>query len=133
MSAHLRSLRLVLFTDAAVEVAIGAALLAWRGQIAGWLATPDRALVALGVVFLAAGPLVAAIALPRFVASARPLAWANIAGGTLGWLTLLTVWQPLAPEGRWLLAAASDAFIAVGVLELVALRRMPGPQPAAPA
>jgi hypothetical protein len=131
MSGQLRSLRLVLLADAAVELTVAVSLLVWHGEVARWLAIPELVVVGLGIAFLVAGPLVTAVALPRFIASARPLAWANIAGGALGWLTLLTFWQPLPPEGRWLLAAASDAFIALGLLELVALRPLPRRQRAA--
>jgi hypothetical protein len=57
----------------------------------------------------------------------RLLAYANIAGGMLGWTALIAARTLIEHEGRWLLAATSDAFIAVGVLELVALARTADP------
>ena len=45
-------------------------------------------------------------------AAVRALAFANIAGGVVGWAVLAVAWQWLAPEARWLLGMASDAVIA---------------------
>ena len=52
----------------------------------------------------------------------RALAWANIIGGAAGWVLLMAFWPQLDPGGRFVLGIASDAFIAIGVLELFALR-----------
>jgi hypothetical protein len=122
---HTLSLRTLLAWDAALEVAIGAALIAFVAVVAPWLAIGTGVAVGVGVAFLGAAAVIAFLA--RNVAERRSavqaLAIGNIAAGSAGWLLLVLAWGAFDPPGRSLLGAASDAFILLGVLELMALRR----------
>ena len=122
--AH-RPLQTVLALDAAVEFVAGAALIIFSSTLSGWLAIPSEILIALGIAFVAAGAAIVYLmrAQPLDLSLVRALAWANIAGGAIGWAILAAFWSTFDPEGRWTLAAVSDAFITIGTLELLALRR----------
>ena len=55
------------------------------------------------------------------------LAAGNIFAGIAGWLVFAAFKDELDPGGRWLLTAAADTFIVIGLLEILALRRTPAP------
>lgn len=88
----------------------------------------DRALAwILAGVFLAAGIGVGVLAIVNL--ESRELVWAlafgNIAAGLAGWL-VFTGWAgDFDTGGRWILSAAANSFILVGLLEALALRRTP--------
>ncbi|GMV84550.1 MAG: hypothetical protein AMXMBFR80_04080 [Dehalococcoidia bacterium] len=120
-------LRRVLRADVAVEALIGLALLGTATLADRWFDVSTGVLYLLAAIFLIAA--VAIVPLARAEAPSRlqvtGLAWANIAGGVVGWLVLLVRWDYFEPEGRWLLLFAADAFLALGAAELIALRRAP--------
>lgn len=120
-------LRRVLRADVAVEALIGLALLGSATLADRWFDVSTGVLYLLAAIFLIAA--VAIVPLARAEAPSRlqvtGLAWANIAGGVVGWLVLLVRWDYFEPEGRWLLLFAADAFLALGAAELIALRRAP--------
>jgi hypothetical protein len=111
-----------LLLDAAFEFAAGAGLIAFAGPLGDWLRIGAPACVALGVVFLAVGAFILWLRRAPDLSMVRALAWANIAGGCAGWAVFAAAWGALGIEGRTVLGCASDAFIAVGLLELWALR-----------
>ena len=115
----------VLWADVAIEALIGLVLLATATVADRWFDVGTGVLYLLAAVFLIAA--VAIVPLARAGSPSRPqvtgLAWANIVGGLAGWLVLLVRWDYFEPEGRWLLMFAADAFLALGVAELIALRR----------
>ena len=119
-----RPLTTLLAADAAIEIACGLALLAWRERFQAWFGINEIAVYSTAAVFLAA-----AIVPIAFIVShaSRPnvsaLAWANVVGGAAGWLLFPFVWSYFEPEGRWIFAAVCDTFIALGVAQLIALRR----------
>jgi hypothetical protein len=118
------SLRATLAADAAFEFAAGVALIAGARTLGAWFAFGASMSIGAGVVFLAAGVGISVLVrTPRPDAGlVRALAYANIAGGAAGWLALLVAWPWLEPQGRWLLGAASDLVILLGLLELRGLR-----------
>lgn len=118
-------LQRVLWADVAVEAFIGLVLLATATLADRWFYVSTWVLYLLAAIFFIAA--VAIVPLARAESPSRPgvvgLAWANIAGGVLGWLVLLVRWDYFEPEGRWLLMFAADAFLALGAAELIAVRR----------
>jgi hypothetical protein len=119
-----RDLRAILLADAAVELACGAALLAFAAQFEAWFGLPSVVVYGLAAVFLLAAAYPAWLAMGKTSpAPISTLAWANVAGGTVGWLAFPFLWGYFEPEGRWVFAAVCDTFIALGVAELLALRR----------
>jgi hypothetical protein len=116
--------RALLLVDAALEIACAAALLGWRGDLQHWLGLNEIAVFVLAAVFFLAaiGPL-ALVFTPGAAPAIGPLAWGNAIGGAAGWVAFPFLWSWFEPEGRWVAAAVFDAFIAVGVAELIALRR----------
>ncbi len=124
----LPSLRLVLLLDAIFEFVAGAALIVFAGTLGDWLGIAPPIVIALGVVFIAAG---AAIQVLRATSADdslfRGLALANVIGGAAGWVVLFVFWRQLEPGGRAVLGSASDLVIIIGLLEFSALRsRVPG-------
>lgn len=120
------TVRGVLWADAGLELLVAAVLIGFPGPAEDWLHLHPAVSLSLAGIFLAAGIALAAAAQSRRTIGAfvRFLAWANIAGGTAVWLLLLDAWGYFPAEGRWMLAAAGDSFIVIGILELIALRRM---------
>ncbi len=118
-------LRKLLALDAVFELIAGLALIAGREQIARWLGVETMAVLAAGGVFLLAAVAVAVVVRRPRGDVVRLVGWANIAGGGLGWLMTFLAWGEFEPAGRALLGAGSDVFIALGVLELLALRQQP--------
>jgi len=115
----------VLWADVAFEAVAGGVLLATATIADRWFDLSTTTIYVLAAVFL-----VAAVALVPLARSAEPpahavtaLAWANIAGGLVGWLALLLWWDRFETEGRWLLAFAADGFLVIAAAELIALRR----------
>lgn len=121
----LPSLRTTLLLDTAFELLGGALLLLPESPVARWLGMSPRAALVLGIAFVAAGAVLAMLHVPARpnAAVVRGVALANIAGGVALWLFLLAAWPRFGPEARTVLGAAGDAFLALGVLELLALRR----------
>lgn len=117
--------RKVLWADAVLELILGFILLGLAGDPAGWLGTGTTVTFVAALVFVAAAVGVGVLAwLPSTSPeTVRYLAFANIAGGVAVWGMTLLRWNDLTVEGRTLTGAAADAFILVGVLELVALAR----------
>lgn len=114
----------VLWADVALELIVAVLCLALAGSAAGWFAVDRVVFYVAGAVFAAAALVIVPLALKPGANLAAPLGWANIAGGCAAWVVLALAWGTFAAEGRWVLAAVADSFIAVGVLELVAVRRM---------
>ena len=119
---HMRaSVRTTLILDSAFEFVAGAALIVFAGTFGDWLAIGATACMVLGVVFLAAGVAIAGLARSPDPGTVRALAYANIAGGAGLWVAFFAAWSALAPGGRFVLGAAADAFILIGILELLAI------------
>lgn len=118
--------RKVLWADASLELLMAVALAGFAWPMHAWLVVSEIATrgLAIGFAGVAVALAVAAISRRTSFGFVRVLAWANIAGGVGLWLLLFGAWGHFPAEGRWILAAAGDSFIAIGVLELVALRRM---------
>ena len=119
--------RQVVWADAALELVIAVVLtgVAWR--VHAWLDVGRPVALIAAVVFAIAAVAVAWLAWspktkPELV---RYPAFGNIAGGAAVWAVALSHWDSFQPEGRWLVSAAADAFILIGVLELLALWRQP--------
>lgn len=121
------ALTAALLVDAAFEFAVGGALLAWSGNFAEWWAIGETGVIVLGALFVLTGAALVAMTVARLPADqVRGLALANVAGGALGWALLLAAYGRMEPEGRWLLAAFADCFIAIGAAEwLIAKRPRP--------
>lgn len=118
-------IRPLLIADAAFELVCAIVLALAAERVAGWLD------VAPAVTYVAAAVFAVATLGVGFIARARRpeprltrgLAIANVAGGLLGWALMTVFWGSFEPAGRALLGSASDVFLALGVLELLALRR----------
>lgn len=115
----------VLWADVAFQAVVGAVLLATATFADRWFDLSTATIYLLAAVFF-----IAAVAIVPLARAEQPsaravtsLAWANIAGGAAGWLVLLLRWDHFEAEGRWLLMFAADAFLVLGVAELIALRR----------
>lgn len=115
----------VLWGDVAFEAVAGAVLLSTATFADRWFDLSTATLYVLAALFF-----VAAVGIVPLARADEPsgkavtgLAWANIAGGVLGWLALLLRWDHFEGEGRWLLAFAADAALVLGAAELIALRR----------
>ena len=123
----LSPVRLALGLDAGCELAGALVLSLASGRVAD-LFNVDSAYVWLAAaVFLLAAIGVASVALIDI--ESRELVWAlaagNIFAGIAGWLVFAAFRDELDPGGRWLLTAAADTFIVIGLLEFLALRRTP--------
>ncbi len=118
-----RPLRAALATDAIFEFVCAALLIGAAGKLGDWLAIGTTATTVLGLVFAAAGLAICALLRVDHGQLVRGLALANIIGGCIGWVVLLAAWSLFEPAGRAVLGSASDGFILVGALELLALRR----------
>ena len=114
-----------LWIDAAFELVAGVTLSTLNAQFARWLEVERSFVIAGGAVFLVAAVAIGAVALGR--RPARPLisglAALNLVGGLAIWCALGLAWGEISAEGRWVAAALADSFIAVAVLEFLALRR----------
>jgi hypothetical protein len=121
-----RGLRTALYVDAGFEFVAGAALIAFASTLGGWFGIPALVCVALGIVFLFAGVVIVLIARAETVdhATVRALAFANVLGGSVGWIVLVAAWPALEPGGRAVLGVAADVFIGIGAWELIELRRV---------
>ncbi|MBI2766563.1 MAG: hypothetical protein HYX53_11725 [Chloroflexi bacterium] len=119
------ALRWILAADAVFEFGAAAAMAVFAGQFARWLATAPAVFYVLAAAFAVAGGAITWLAsrsvLPAEVL--RLLARANILGGVVGWGLLIAIWRSFDPEGRWILGAAADSFIAIGLAEMLALRK----------
>lgn len=120
------SIRPLLIADAAFELACALVLALAAGRVGGWLDVATAIVYAAAAVFAAAALGVGLIARarrpePRLT---RWLGIANVAGGLLGWALMTLFWSSFQPAGRALLGSASDVFLALGLLELLALRRI---------
>lgn len=123
--ASLSPIRMSLLIDAAGELA-GAVILAVAGAQLADAFSLDRAYIWLASgIFLAATVGIAGLVAVRVESRelVLGLAGSNIAAGLAGWIALILMWSAIDPGGRWVLAAAADSFILVGILELLALRR----------
>lgn len=119
-------LALILWVDVALELVIAALCFLLASQAAGWFGIETGSLYVVGVVFLVAAIAIVPLARNPQPGGVTPLAWANVIGGSAAWLVLVIAWGRFEPEGRWVLAAIADGFIAIGVAELFALRKMRG-------
>ncbi|MBE0610427.1 MAG: hypothetical protein IH609_13695 [Dehalococcoidia bacterium] len=115
----------VLWADVAFEAVAGAVLLATATFADRWFDLPAATIYVLAAAFFVAAVAIVPLARADEPSSqaVKGLAWANIAGGALGWLALLLWWDRFESEGRWLLAFAADAILVIGAAELIALRR----------
>ncbi|MCC7366110.1 MAG: hypothetical protein IT303_17225 [Dehalococcoidia bacterium] len=118
-----RAAALLVAADAAFAALVAAFLIATRETSA------DVFDVRVAVVLAVAGLLAAAAAGVAMIGAAgspgswvRALAALNVAGGAAGWVLLVAAWGRFEPDGRWLLAFAADLFIALGVLQWLAVR-----------
>jgi hypothetical protein len=120
-------LRPLLIVDASFELICALLLAGAAGAMSRWLGIETFVAYVLAAVFLAAALGVGYIARVRRPAAtvARGIAIANVAGGVAGWALMTLLWGSFDPPGRALLGSASDVFLALGVLELIALRRVP--------
>ncbi len=116
-------LRLALWCDVLFEAVVGIGLFALGDRVSSWLAISGAARVSIGLVFLAAAVGLLPLALAPHGRAVRILAVGNMAAGLAGWVALIAAWGALEPSGRWLLGAASDAAILIGLAEYLALRR----------
>lgn len=120
------ALHTALWVDVAFELMAGVALLVLASTLDTWLNVPASVVRIAGVVFVAAAVAIAIIALqpelPLNLVSG--LAKLNLLGGVGIWLVLGVFWGDLTSEGRWLSSAIADSFIAIGVLEWLAVRRV---------
>jgi hypothetical protein len=119
------SLRALLIVDAAFELICAAVLAGAAGAASRWLGIETLVTYNLAFVFAIAAVGVGYIARvhQRAATLVRALAIANLAGGVVGWMIMTVLWGSFDPPGRALLGSASDLFLALGVLELIALRR----------
>lgn len=113
----------VLWADVGLELLVAALCFALAGPASRWFDLEQGTLYVAGAVFLVAGIALIPLARKPAPSTVTPLAWANIIGGAAAWLVLVIAWSSFEPEGRWVLAAIADSFIAIGALELLALRR----------
>jgi len=113
----------VLWVDVTLELVVAALCFALAPTAADWFGLETGTLYVAGVVFLVAGIALIPLARKPAPSTVAPLAWANIIGGAVAWLVLMLAWSSFEPEGRWVLAAIADSFIAIGALEHFALRR----------
>ena len=118
-------LRRILWADAAVELALAIVLTGVVGRVHWWLNVERPVTVIAAAVFGAAAALVALMAWSRRTSPelVQYVAFANVVGGLAVWLGTVLNWDRFEPEGLWLIAAAANAFIILGALELIALRR----------
>lgn len=116
-------LSMVLWADVSLELVVAGLCFALAGAASHWFDLEQGTLYVAGAVFLVAGVALIPLARKPAASTVTPLAWANIIGGGAAWLVLVIAWSSFEPEGRWVLAAIADSFIAIGALELVALRR----------
>lgn len=114
----------VLWADVVLELVVAALCFGLASTAARWFGLETGTLYVAGVVFLVAGVALIPLARKPAASTVTPLAWANIIGGGAAWLVLVIAWSSFEPEGRWVLAAIADSFIAIGALELLALRRI---------
>lgn len=121
-NAHGLSVRTALVADCAFEFIAGGLLLVFAAILGDWLAVGSVACVITGVVFVLAGFAIAGLLRAPDPGLVRWLAYANIAGGAVLWFLFFAAWPSLQPAGRAVLGMAGDAFILIGVLELLALR-----------
>lgn len=113
----------VVWADVTLELVVAALCFALARPAAGWFGLERGTLYVVGVVFLVAGIALIPLARKPTPGTVVPLAWTNIIGGAAAWLVLVLAWSSFEPEGRWVLAAIADSFIAIGALEHLALRR----------
>ena len=115
----------ILWADAALELVGAAALLLWRDELRAWLGL-GAATLPLAALFVVGAPAVALLIVTGSRRElVRALALGNLGAGLAGWAFFLVTWSSLEAEGRWIGPAASDTFLVLGVLELLALRRAP--------
>lgn len=118
-------LRRTLWFDAAIEAVVALALLILASRAAEWMAVSTTITLVAGAIFVLAAVAIAVIARQPspHAGLVRALAIGNIVAASVAWLVVVLAWSALAAEGRWLIGAAADAFILVGLLELRALSR----------
>lgn len=121
------TVRALLFVDAAVEALLALGLSGLIGPIHTWLDVGRPATIAAAAAFAIAAATIGAMAFNRQTPAplVRSLALVNAAGGAAVWLAAILFWDRFQPEGRWVVAFAGDIFLALGVLEFLALRRGP--------
>jgi hypothetical protein len=117
--------RQLLIVDAAIEAVLGIILLGVVGRPHFWLNVDRAVTIWAGVVFLLAAVIIAVAAGSRRTSAefVQYLAFANVVGGLAIWVGTVLRWDRFEDEGLWLIAASADAFILIGVLELIALRK----------
>jgi|GEM_PF-2524957 len=117
--------RKLLWADAAIEAVIAAVLLGVVGRPHWWL-NVDRTVTLTGAAVFAVAAVAIGLAAWNRRTSAefvQYLAFANIVGGLAVWAIAILRWDRFEDEGRSLVGAGADAFILIGIMELVALRR----------
>lgn len=117
--------RRLLFADAAFEVFVALALSGALGRAHWWLNVERPVTMVAAFVFLAAALVLLGAGLNRATPQSvlRPLAFANLAAGAAIWVGAIITWSRFEPEGHWLVGAVADGFLALGLLEYLALRR----------
>jgi hypothetical protein len=119
-------LRRAMQGDAVVTGLFGLATVAGAGLLAGWLAVPATALIAIGAALAGWGLFIWAAAARPVIS--RRIAWASVVLGAI-WvidsaLLLVTGWLPFSPEGWWLMV--TQALVTAGFTEAqyIGLRRL---------
>lgn len=117
--------RKLLWADAGVEAVVAFVLVGIVGRPHWWLNVEREVTLAGAVVFAVAAVAIAVAAWHRRTSAqfVEYVAFGNVVGGLAVWLGAILRWDQFEPEGRWLIAAAADAFLVLGALELVALRK----------
>jgi hypothetical protein len=124
---RLGPVRAALYVDAGFELAV-AVLLVVLAPVWADLFNVDQAVIwVAAAVFLLAAVGVGLIAAMEFESRelVYALAAANIAGGLVLWLMFALMRDDFDPGAQWAVAAVADAFILIGLLEILALRRAP--------
>jgi hypothetical protein len=117
--------RRLLFADAAFEGFVALALSGALGRAHWWLNVERPVTIIAACVFLAAAAILLGAGLSRATPQSvlRPLAFGNLAAGAAIWVGAVITWSRFEPEGRWLIGAIADGFLALGLLEYLAIRR----------
>ncbi len=124
---HLLPLRspavLVLWANAVLAGAAGAAWLLLGGEFSGWFDLPRWAAWAAGGGLAAAAAALAVLAWQRRIGWLPRIAAMNAALGGLLWAVAPFAWDGFSAEGRWLAPAAANACLLLAAAQWLAWRR----------
>ena len=114
--------------DLAFWSVVGAIAATLSGPLSDWWRAPHAVLIAGGVAFVIAG-VVLLFGLNRKRPISRSLVRAfslsNLVVALVAWLAASFGWFPLSGPGKWALAAAGGAALALGLWQLSTVRRSP--------